>query len=312
MTKNNLLKSNLPKQSLKVIAEVYKKGGNIVQYLKKTAKSEVEKRDRIMISYDLQSGSYIAELKRHPDFYKKYVQAIAKVINSLGVDYRSLLEAGVGEATTLANLIPELGNQSAKIYGFDLAWSRVKYAQAYTAHKSRRPAFLFMGDLFKIPLADSSMDIVYTSHAIESNQGREKEALLELMRVTNKYLVLLEPDYELAGPAARKRMREFGYIRNLYSSAKALGLEVIEHRLFDLCSNPLNPTGLIIIKKKPGRRDLANPLICPITKTPLEFTRGSFFSKAGLLAYPQVDGVPCLLEDQALIATHYLDNFKNV
>lgn len=49
-----------------------------------------------------------------------------------------------------------------------------------------------------MPLKDNSIDIVYTSHSIEPNGGREEEALEELYRVANKYLILLEPDYELA------------------------------------------------------------------------------------------------------------------
>jgi len=135
-------------------------------------------------------------------------------------------------------------------------------------------SFLFMGDLFNIPLADNSIDIVYTSHSLEPNSGREKEALLELMRVTKKYLILLEPAYEFASIKAQKRMEKHGYIKNLHSTAMFLGLNVIEHRLFDVHSNSLNPTGLMIIEKdSKNNKVVHNPLICPITKIPLELVK---------------------------------------
>ena len=170
--------------------------------------------------------------------------------------------------------------------------------------------FLFMANLFNIPLADDLIDIVYTSHSIEPNGGKEREALLELMRITKKYLILLEPAYEFASTEAKKRMMKHGHIKTLYSTAISLGLNVIEHRLFDLCSNPLNPTGLMVIKKDvKNSKTIDNPLICPISKSPLELIKNSYFSKKGMLVYPVIDGVPCLLCDNAVIATHYTDNF---
>jgi uncharacterized protein YbaR (Trm112 family) len=301
----------MKKESLNTIKKIYEKGGNIIQHLKddKTKKGNTD--EIIMISYDFQSGSYIKNVRENPGFNEKYTGAISTVIDGLGIEFNSILEAGVGEATTLANLIPKLKTKPKKVYGFDLAWSRVRYANEYIKGKRIRDSQIFMGDLFNIPLEDNSIDIVYTSHSIEPNGGREKEALLELVRVTKKYLVLLEPAYEFAGVEAQKRMEKHGYIKNLYSTAVSLGLNVIEHRLFNVCSNPLNPTGLMIIKKDPKNDKVVNnPLICPITKTPLEIIRNSYFTKEGLLVYPIIDGVPVLLKDYAVIATHYADNFK--
>ena len=303
----------MKKESLNIIKNIYAKGGNIIQYLKDSGNLKNNTDEIIMISYDLQSGNYIKYVKENPEFNEKYTLAVSKIFNKIGIKCNSILEVGVGEATTLANLIPKLQNIPKKIYGFDLAWSRVRYALEYMKKKNILNSFLFTGDLFNIPLADDSIDIVYTSHSIEPNRGREKEALLELMRITKKYLILLEPGYEFASAEAQKRMEKHGYIKNLYSTAISLGLKVIEHSLFNIYSNPLNPTGLMIIEKDPkNNKDVHNPLICPITKTPLELIRNSFFTKEGLLVYPIIDGVPCLLRDNAIIATHYVDNFENI
>ena len=100
-------------------------------------------------------------------------------------------------------------------------------------------------------LIDNSFDIVFTHHAIEPNGGKEKQILSELYRVANKYLILVEPAYDLVdNDKIRRRMEEHGYIKNLYGSAKELGLNVITWQLYGNCISELNPPGLMIIKKK--------------------------------------------------------------
>ncbi len=298
---------------LQAIQEVYKRGENVIQYLNNGSRQK-NTREMVMISYDLQSGSYIRQTKKNPAFNERYTKAIANVINGLGVPYNSILEVGVGEATTLAHLVPKLNIAPRKIYGFDLSWSRIRYAIEYMKRRGTRNPLLFMADLFNIPLQDHSIDIVYTSHSIEPNGGREKEALLELMRITKKYLVLLEPAYEFASKKAKERMKRHGYIRNLHAKAQSLGLDVIEHRLFDVSVNPMNPTGLLVIRAASKKKKLAraSSFLCPVTHTSLERVKGAYFSNEGLLAYPIIDGVPCLLEENAVIATHFLDKFSTI
>lgn len=303
----------MDKKSLNTLKNLYKNGGNIIEYLKSSNKSKRNTDEMIMVSYDLQSGSYIKYAKKNSDYLKKYTKAISKILNDLPVPFESILEAGVGEATTLANVVTKLRKLPKKILGFDLAWSRIRYGIEYMKKKGIKNTLLFTGDLFNIPLADNSVDIVYTSHSIEPNGGRGKEALRELMRVTKKYLILLEPAYEFADAEGKKRMNKNGYIKNLYTSALSLGLKVVENRLFDVYNNPLNPTGLIVIKK--GSKNIktsGNFLECPVTKTPLRLLKNSYFSEQGLLAYPIIDDVPCLLSENAVIATHYADNFKSI
>ena len=304
------------KKSLQAIREVYEKGGNIIQHLKQNS-HDLNTLEMILISYDFQSGNYVHQVEKDPEYNQLYTSAIARVITRLGVRYRSILEVGVGEATTLANVVQKLPQTPQQIFGFDISWSRIKYAIEYLQMKHLEHAVVFTGDFFNAPLADSSIDIVYTSHSIEPSGGREKEALLELMRITNKYLILLEPAYELANKSAQKRMEDHGYVKNLYKTAIELNLKVVEHRLFGVTGNPLNPTGLMVIKKNSQKhKQVLNPLVCPITKTPLRLLKGSYFSDESLLAYPIIDQVPCLISDNAVIATHYgkqvkLSNLSN-
>jgi hypothetical protein len=164
----------------------------------------------IMISYDFQAGTYIRGYEQDPAYLERYTDEIALVFDQLG-PVGTLLEAGCGEATTLSVLGAKLAGRPA-LGGFDISWSRVKLGSQFAARRGLSPA-LFCADLFRIPLADRSVDVVYTSHSVEPNGGREREAIIELARVARKWLVLLEPAHDLATEEARRRMEGHGYVR---------------------------------------------------------------------------------------------------
>lgn len=290
---------------LNKIKEIYANNENIIDYLKSINNEEKTSLEDILISYDFQAGTYTKAYKNDPRSKNEYCYYLAKIINDLG-EYNSILEAGVGEATTLAVTLSQLAKQPEKSYGFDISWSRIKYANKLTQEMNLKNVHLFTGDLFNMPLKDHSIDIVYTSHSVEPNGGREREALQELYRVTNKFLILLEPAYELASEVARTRMKQHGYITNLFGTAKDLGYNILEHRLFEISSNPLNPTGIIVIKKEAGD-SVASPICCPVTKMDIYKKDHAYYSKDSMLAYPILNDIPCLLPQNAIIATKFLD-----
>ena len=257
----------------------------------------------IMISYDFQAGSYIESYKRDPDYLDRYTRELCKVLGQLG-SIGTMLEAGCGEATTLTVLAKQLPVRPT-LGGFDIAWSRVKLGQNFAASHGLAPT-LFCADLFRIPLADHSVDLVYTSHSVEPNGGRERQAILELARVARRWLVLLEPAHDLAGEDARQRMESHGYVRNLAATIRSLGLTLVEHRLFLVSANPLNPTGLYLVRI--GSPSVDAPSFrfqCPVSGTPLEVGPDAYYSPESFLAYPVLGGVPCLLESSAILATQF-------
>ena len=289
------------------IKELYLNNENIIEYLKTLDKRNSNTTEDILISYDLQAGTYTAGYKNNMSDKDRYSHHLASIINEVG-NYKSILEAGIGEATTFGPALLSLDIKPEKCYGFDISWSRIKYAKRFLRESNfDYDVELFTGDLFNAPIKDNSIDIVYTSHTIEPNGGREREALQELYRITNKYLILLEPGYEFANEEAKKRMLAHGYVTKLYSTVKELGYDVIEHRPFEESSNPLNPTGLMIIRKNKGNSDILSPLCCPITKTDILKKSNAYFSQESLLAYPVIDEIPCLLPQNAIVATKFLD-----
>ena len=288
------------------IKEIYNNGENIISFLKKINKQKNNCIEDILISYDFQAGSYIKFANENVDFINRYTSLISEEIKQLDVEINTILEVGVGEATTLASLIQNLNLNNINFFGFDISWSRVFYGKQHLKEKKINNVKLFTADLFSIPFDDNSIDVVYTSHSLEPNGGREIEALKELFRVTNKYLILLEPAYEFADDESKKRMEFHGYVKNLVHYSNELGFNVIENRLFELSSNYLNPTQIIIIEKNINKKTNIN-FYCPITKTVLKSGDGYYFTTEGLLTYPIIKNIPCFLPQNAIVTTHLND-----
>ena len=85
-------------------------------------------------------------------------------------------------------------------------------------------------------------------YCLESNKGKEKETLEELLRVAIKYIVLAEPSYESGNEETKKRIKDLCCIDNLESTIKNLNLNVIKHQFFKVVT--YNNTAITIIKKK--------------------------------------------------------------
>ena len=196
--------------------------------------------------------------------------------------------------------------------GFDISYSRIKFARDFLNQQvGVQPHELFVGDYLHCPLDDNAADIVYTIHSLEPSGGKEKQIIKELYRIAGKYLVLFEPSYEFGNNASRKHIDKHGYVKNLYQSAKELGLNVIEHKLlFD--GNDLTPnnTAVIIIEK--DKSSSIKPLsetkwACPVTGGILQHMGDCFYSEDSFLLYPVVKSIPCLLPKNAIIASHFID-----
>jgi len=287
------------------LKELYEKGVNIIEYLKCGHLDKKITSEDILLSYDLQAGTYTKFAKENRSYISEYVAAASSVINDLGY-FRTFLEVGVGEATMCLPLAELIGqNKKVETYGFDISWSRVRYAVEnlglYTID-----ANFFCADLFSIPFPDSSIDIVFTSHALEPNGGREVDALRELARVAKKYIVLLEPDYDRANDLAKSRMEQHNYVRGLADAAKQLGLKICIDEPFSVSQNELNPTGLLVIEVDSIINNKPE-FICPVSKLPLKKFANVYTNPLCGLLYPVIDKVPCLTIDAAIVGTRFGD-----
>jgi ubiquinone/menaquinone biosynthesis C-methylase UbiE len=287
------------------IKELYEQGTNIIEFLRSQTGANRNSLEDILISYDFQAGSYIKVAKTNPEYIQAYTSALAEILDGLG-GISSIMEVGVGEATTLANLLPKIGSKP-QAFGFDLSWSRIHCGIQYLKDCSV-DARLFVGDLFNIPLPDNSVDVVYSSHSIEPNGGREVEALREVYRVTKKYLVLLEPTYEFADDEGKARFTRHAYITGLKDCILQLGYDLVLYKPFPVTINKLNPTGVYIIRKREEDNSNAVDGInynCPISKAFLKEYNDHLFSDVSLISYPKVFGIPCLLSSYGILTSKH-------
>lgn len=283
---------------------------NIMEFLKQENDENSNDIADILISYDFQAGTYIKDFLERQQFYYDYLKPLSNIIDEISDNCKSMLDCGTGEGSILIPLLKMIKHRFDHVGGCDISWSRIKNAQIFSKsfYNGGGMTDFIVGDMCCLPCGNNSFDVVFTHHAIEPNGGREKQILSELYRVANKYLVLVEPAYELIDNSKiRKRMEEHGYIKNLYGSAKELGLNVITWRLYDNCVSELNPPGLMIIKKNDDRDSKLGEWSCPLTKTRLEKYSEGYYSKESLLAYPIIGGVPLLTRDNAVVATKFTD-----
>jgi ubiquinone/menaquinone biosynthesis C-methylase UbiE len=291
---------------------IYGRQGNVSEFLRNSFLLDRNTPEIIEISYDLQAGSYVEQALKKPTQKRNYCGELAGYLDKYLSNNDSLLEIGCGEATTTSGIFQSLINKPSQVLGFDISFSRVKFAIQFWMHTlnithNLQPKF-FVADLFSIPLANKSIDVVYTSHSIEPNGNREVEALKSIFRIAKKRVLLFEPYFEAASPEGQARMSSHGYIKEIPKAIQEAGGKLQDIQKIEYIGNPLNPTYLFDIEIDSD--PLVNPSIWadPITLNPLYEQNDCFYSPKAGLAYPVIQGIPCLRPEQAIIATHLLDD----
>lgn len=295
--------ANALRQLVVGMRDAYYRGDNAMAYARA---QNVENSNAVfstLVAYDLQAGSYVEEARKNHMYLDDWCLQLSNLLKPYVKRGDSVLEVGVGEVTTLAGVVKTIDVVDIRPIGLDVSWSRINVAKNWV-RQNAVSAQLFVGDLFHIPFASNSIDVVYTSHSLEPNGGSEERALAELMRVARKAVVLVEPIYELASEQARKRMKEHCYVRGLKDVAERLGAKVTKYELLDVCSNPLNPSGVVLIEK-PCSLECQDQILwqCPLTNVPLKDCSDYFFAEETGIAFPVLRGIPLLRPEHAVIAS---------
>lgn len=218
-----------------------------------------------------------------------------------------MFEAGVGEATTLGSVLDRLPLEKlGGIYGLDASFSRLKVGKKFLDnHFKFEDVKLIMGDMLNMPIANDSCDIVYTVHACEPNGGNEENIIQELLCVTGKYSILFEPAYDLATEEAKRRMEYHGYVTRLYDVIMEMKLDVVEHHLLGISRNELNPTGVTVIRKNNFKTNKTGVIADSVSKKTCVEYDNCYWSEETMLLFPKIDGIACMLEENAIVATKY-------
>ena len=226
-----------------------RQGRNAAEALRTALGSETNTVEIIEAAYEAQAGSYIESAAAHWDDIRLYAGQLARHINPGLHRGDTILDAGAGEMTTLAALLPLLEPEPAAVFACDISETRLRYGGEFLRRRAPglaariRPLRCSMD---AIPLPAKSVDVVISNHGVEPNGGRETDVLRELIRVARRKLILFEPCFEIASPAARARMISHCYVRGLQQAAERLGARV-EVVAMPIVANPLNPTACFTI-----------------------------------------------------------------
>ncbi len=280
------------------LRRLYQEGRNITQWIRGQEQRADNSQTAILYAYDAQAGSYLRALE-DPVIRVNREQVgrkLGALLDQLGVS--SVLDAGTGEATSL---VPVLQAMRARpdVLAFDLSLSRLLFARQHLTEHGQQ-ADLFVGDLAAIPLADNAVDCVLTVHAVEPNGGREREILSELLRVAARYVVMVEPSWELGSEATRTRISQHGYVKGLPEILESLGHKPVRFEPWGLDVNPANQAALVVVEK-PGRARMG--FVSPVSGKPLQQRSDCWFCPEDGHAFPIIQGIPCLLVENAVLAS---------
>ena len=295
--------------NISVLRQAYSRGENITELLTKSH-PELDRQEIIEISYDIQSGSYTRFAIDNPEQKEKYVLKMHEAVKHYLAEHDVILDCGAGELTTLSALSHHLPAQT-QLLACDISLSRLKagrrFAERFMRGDLARGLSLFVADMAKLPLTNSSVDVVLTNHALEPNHGHECELLAELLRIARRRLLLFEPSWENADELVRARMEQHGYVRDLPRHIEAAGGRLVSVEPLPKPWNTLNPTYCYVVepvhkKKQPS---FANPAFhCPRSGFPMHKQQSYWWSQEGGWAYPEIDGITCLREKHGVLMSH--------
>ena len=97
----------------------YVRGENAMAFAREALQAEGadgrNQRLATLVAYDLQAGTYVEGTRKHPEQKQRWGRQLAALIKPELPSGGSLLELGVGEATTLAGVLGELGGGSLRL-----------------------------------------------------------------------------------------------------------------------------------------------------------------------------------------------------
>jgi hypothetical protein len=293
----------MTKYDAREIRAMFDRGENVIDWIRSREGAHNNSPTAILYSYDAQAGSYIAQLQNPSmrDFANRRGKHLAAILDELSP--HSLVEAGVGEATSLASALRQMAGRPAHVLGFDLSLSRLLFARTHLIDEGIAGAVLFTSALDRIPLAPDSVDVVLTVHAVEPNHGCEDAILKEVLRVARRYLVMIEPSYETATAEARARMDRLGYARGLLPALERLGHPPCRVEKWPFNINRLNEANLIIVEKKQTRVETPPRFVSPISGGHLICRHDCWFCPDDGHAFPVIAGIPCLTLENGVLAS---------
>lgn len=159
------------------------------------------------------------------DWQRKYV---ATIISSL-CPGGSLVEVGAGDLSSLVGIVKMIEPSPRRLGAVDISELRLIVGRRLAHDQHVDVNVMCAANGMALPFADNQWDVVLTYSCLEQNSVPLDLVLRELHRVTGRYLILVEPSYELGHPLFRRRIQKVGYVRGIPTVACKLGFDIIRH-----------------------------------------------------------------------------------
>ena len=221
-----------------------------------------------------------------------------EVIKNLIVkdNLNSFIEIGAGELTTTHSLLSQLNLKKLKYFGgIDLSFKRLNIGKKFLKKKGFRINFIARANAAEIPFSDNSFDVVYSNYCLEQMPHIFDKIVDEMVRISKKYVVLIEPSYEFGSRASKNKIISKGYpiikTKNFRNNAsyQLLLRKPTPFRRY------INGSEIIVLKKK-LKKHLKSEVYykCPVSKKRLFKRKKIFLTKNGNYFYPIKNNIPLI------------------
>ena len=174
-------------------------------------------------------GNQVCFVKRSAlkAWQRKYV---ADIVSSL-CPGGSLVEVGAGDLATLVGVAKVIESRPRRLGAVDISERRLAVGRLWSERQHVNVSVMCAANGVALPFADNEWDVVITAHCLEQNSEPLSVILRELHRVSGRYLVLMEPSYELGRPLHRRMILRDGHVRGIPAAVGKLGFDVVRHEL---------------------------------------------------------------------------------
>ncbi len=192
---------------------------------------------------------------------------ISKICDNYNL--KSILEVGAGELTTLLPVVKK-SKKINFVSALDLSLNRLKKGKELFNKNNKEINQLIVCDASNLPYHDNSFDICYTHYCIEQVPMLAKKIIDEMIRVSSKYIVIIEPSYQYSNRITKNRIFEKGFPILKKKHFKNMNAKIIYRDGLPFTRYALY--GEITVLEKITKIDGIPSLCHPITKKKIEIS----------------------------------------